>query len=734
MKICSIRSDIIVVGGGIAGICAAIIAARQGILVSLLEKKSFLGGKIGSGKRIAFEDFSSVPLTYQRDSGLVNELWYYLFKFNPEGTYLGQEIALREWLKNEKRVKVHLGSELESVTCEKGRIRSIVARNRNFDTLTAFQGKYFLDCTGNGRLAHLSGVDGEKGVDRNELSDVQNINPASGESFCSCLVVISKGAKEYSFECPSWVRIKWEDNHLSARVNLLKSLEAGFVGEHLLEWHGPGNHVVSSYELAFCAWDFLKNRSSIKEIVKNLKLSFVSNDMCPSQPFRGVGDIRLSLDDLTKGSSFDDSVATGRSSVRGNFSMISSSQELLPLTQPFEIPLGVMIAKDCKNLLLVGSSGCATELTSRSLGTPSCLSQMGTASGLVAAISIEKNRMPRTLAKAGYIEEIRRRLYRLNHTSTLHDFDDDDNLALSAVSNASSTLQDWSGCSNSMSREVQAQKCLFQFPVTTTFLDGIDIWLSANHRQVLRIKIFEGAGYQSSTAGLCLYSEIVEFNEIENGVALKLDLNLSKIGWFYLEVESDQLFRVPLFENGPVGYVLHTKRSSSISNKRKYVSEYQAVTSYSPNLSESPKIRVSPPSLAYESKNVTNQKFRPDALPSLWISKQTDFQYPEYIELEWQEPQKVTCIEISFDPSFEIAYPEKPTSMDSINFHSLVKDYRVYITGRDQKSKLVVDVKDNQLPFVSHSFEPIDIMTVELEVLSTHGLDRAQIYQVRVYS
>ena len=115
------------------------------------------------------------------------------------------------------------------------------------------------------------------------------------------------------------------------------------MGEHLVEWHGPSStERVSPNELALCAWDFLKNRSPLRKIVKNFKLSFVSKDMCSSHAFRVSGDSKLSLNDLMNGDSFDDSVAVGRSSVRGNFSMISSTQELLPLTQPFEIPLGVM--------------------------------------------------------------------------------------------------------------------------------------------------------------------------------------------------------------------------------------------------------------------------------------------------------------------------------------------------------------------------------------------------------
>ena len=48
MKVTSERTDMVVVGGGIAGICAAITASREGARVCLIEKESFLGGKIGN--------------------------------------------------------------------------------------------------------------------------------------------------------------------------------------------------------------------------------------------------------------------------------------------------------------------------------------------------------------------------------------------------------------------------------------------------------------------------------------------------------------------------------------------------------------------------------------------------------------------------------------------------------------------------------------------------------------
>jgi hypothetical protein len=143
---------------------------------------------------------------------------------------------------------------------------------------------------------------------------------------------------------------------------------------------------------------------------------------------------------------------------------------------------------------------------------------------------------------------------------------------------------------------------------------------------------------------------------------------------------------------------------------------------------------VTPTPQVYDSQNVANPYFKPNSLPQLWISKATDFQYPEFIEFEWSNLQDISCIEVSFDPSYDFIYPNSPTAMEVANFQSLVRDYRIYATGNDSKSKLIVKVTDNQLPFVSHKFDPFQAKGIELEIRSTHGLNRAQVYQLRAYS
>ena len=96
--------------------------------------------------------------------------------------------------------------------------------------------------------------------------------------------------------------------------------------------------------------------------------------------------------------------------------------------------------------------------------------------------------------------------------------------------------------------------------------------------------------------------------------------------------------------------------------------------------------------------------------------------------------QDISRIDISFDPTYEFTFSEETKLEKSLNFHSLIKDYRIYSFRRPKKSKLIRTISNNQLAFRSHVFEPFQASGIEIEILSTHGLNRAQIYQVRVYA
>ena len=148
----------------------------------------------------------------------------------------------------------------------------------------ALHGKYYIDCTGIGRIGELCGISGEKGVDKNEElpSRRKEQHSLGGQSF-GCFIRIEKGDDSYPFACPSWVKINWEDNDFSAQINLMKSLESNLLGEHLVEWNGVSNEKRLDPEMiALAAWDYLKNRSTISDVMQNLKLVHISENTIPN--------------------------------------------------------------------------------------------------------------------------------------------------------------------------------------------------------------------------------------------------------------------------------------------------------------------------------------------------------------------------------------------------------------------------------------------------------------------
>ena len=734
MKISSERADIVVVGGGLAGICAAITAARENQIVHLVEKKSLLGGRIGPNQRQSIDQTNLIPQVYHRESGILNEVWPLFFKSNKEGTYLGISRALRDWIETENKIKLFLNTEVEEVKTASGMINAVISRDNQSNERKSFVGKYYLDCTGIGRLAELSGADGEKGVDLNEFGDVGRDIPTK-TSKVACLIQIAEGEGNYSFSIPDWVKLKWEENHLSARLNLMESLERSPTGVHLLEWEGPVTaKEVEASELAFCAWDFLKNRSSFRKVFKKLRLVTISDEISTKPVFRANGLHRVALDDFQCNESVEGAVVLARTLLREDFSMVSRVEENKLLPHPVEIKPQCLISSDFKNLLLAGSSASCSELSSRSLSLPVVAAQMAIASAITIVSAVSQNRLPKTICKDGYIDGLQSKLGRLNQFFSRDEKEDSDNLSTGATASASSTVNGPSDCLSDIEQKIKTADCLIQFPVSSSFLEKLSLEIMGQNHQVFSIKLMEGSGYHHSLPGHCVFVDNVTIGSGFSQLEINLDLPIKNKGWHFLEIQSDEDFVIPLFESGLIGYVLHDKKSSSYLNQIKSITEFYPVITTSPKVSPSPMITLSPAPKDYEASNLVNNYFRPNHLPQLWVSKPTNFKYSEFVDLEWKQPIEISRIEISFDPSYDFIYSGEPKSFEEDNFRSLVREYKIYITKENQTSELIIHQKENFQALAVHSFDSIEIKSLELEILSTHGLNRAQVFQIRTYA
>jgi hypothetical protein len=151
--------DFIVVGGGLAGVCAAVAAARHGVRTALIEREAVLGGEANSVHRrpiLGSDVWGHRP--HGRETGLLEEIRLENAVRNPDHDWKLWEALLEEWVTREDALTLSLGTDLGRVeTGEGGFITGVTAtREGNELSLSA---SLYADCTGDGELGLKAGAD-----------------------------------------------------------------------------------------------------------------------------------------------------------------------------------------------------------------------------------------------------------------------------------------------------------------------------------------------------------------------------------------------------------------------------------------------------------------------------------------------------------------------------------------------------------------------------------------------
>ena len=738
MKTLSQRSDVVVVGSGLAGICAAVAAAREGAIVRLVESRPCLGGRISKEVQFPYDFEGATNFAYQRETGILEEIMSSIFKENHEGNYCGQERALTNWIKREKRLGIFLETQLFEVKKNSAgdRIESIIAISNELESRILFKSPYFIDCSETGVLCQLAAAPGETGLDQSEYQQ-SSASSASVPLRAAASMQISISEHTVPFNCSSWTSLKWEDNHRSAQIDLLESLSQGIEGIHNVEWLGKTKNElrINSAELIWSSWDYLKNRSPLAARAKNWIIEGFSPIALNAQGYRANGEYVLTPEDMEGASRFYDSVALGRAPLDVADSLLSSPRGKVALPQPFEIPLRSLFSSRIKNLFFAGEHASATSRASASFSHPPTSAQMGEAVGICAALCNTKGRLPRTIAKQGNVNELIKRLNKRNHSCSLLGVEDSDNLVVDSKVFASTTTKNFEMNRSLEPNLTSPDQILIQFPVTTKCINEISLYLESREDCVLECRLFESASGVSTIPGACLVSvsqTIIAGGPRWEKIILEADVN--KVGWHFIEFKFEKKIIIYDQENAPVGLLSHNLIKSFKSGLLNPYSEYFPKLPSTPSLASVPAFKVSPPQDVYCEENLKNKAVRPSSLPNLWISEETNFQYPEYLEFHWDDPVDISKIQIVWDSTLEFLYPTRPQVFGHSILPSIVKDYKIYFMNPVGHWVELLEVCGNEMGFASHDFDNINTRAIEIEIKATHGLNRAQVYQVRAYS
>ncbi|MGE4550976.1 MAG: hypothetical protein AAEJ57_06265, partial [Opitutales bacterium] len=271
------------------------------------------------------------------------------------------------------------------------------------------------------------------------------------------------------------------------------------------------------------------------------------------------------------------------------------------------------------------------------------------------------------------------------------------------------------------------------FPVNTDSIDTISVLLDLEEDAELKATLLAGPVNGSTFPDQPLAeAKVAAPKERRQWVDFPFESKPARQGWHFLRVTGNSSIAPYLSENAPVGTMRHMLRGGGIGPRNPYT-DLQPVLPAAPGPASSLCFKIQPEQAVYEPANVIQPETRPTHLPNLWISQATDFNYPEWIELRWSERKKIGRVEIVFDASLEYRFPKRPAPSPWNKVTSIVRSYRLLAQNTEGKWDELAFVTDNHQGFRAHQFDPLFTDTLELEIRGTHGLNRAQVYAIRVY-
>lgn len=404
--------DVIVIGGGSAGICAAIASAREGAKTLLIEETGWLGGigttggmvEFGPIKRNGFRIMGGIPfelINRMNDFGgaeFINDVQS--MYFSPE-TYA--HVAMK--MCRETNVELMLHTKFVDCIVKDNKIEGIVICTK--EGLSICSSHIYIDCTGDGNVFFSAGVPWSMGRDKDRLAQPMTLvffaadvnynkfwEACKGDMITYLTALIQKARKYGDFNIPitrpgsiGYVPKYGKDIDLSRCEVFINC--SNIIGKSGINTKELTDAECESREQIYEIFNFFQKYVSGFE---NTYLSFVPTSIGVRETRRVHGSYVLKKDDLITGRKFDDTIAIGFNQidihqVQGHdFDLTVFSDD-----HYYSIPYRCLHTGEFKNLLIAGR---CISVDHEALGAVRVMVNtmpVGEAAGTAAALAVKNN-------------------------------------------------------------------------------------------------------------------------------------------------------------------------------------------------------------------------------------------------------------------------------------------------------------------------------------------------------
>ncbi|MBU0713861.1 MAG: FAD-dependent oxidoreductase [Verrucomicrobia bacterium] len=392
--------DFCVVGGGLAGMSAAIAAARHGIRVALMHDRPMPGGNASSEIRMWI---CGAHGKNNLETGIVEEIQLANRYRNSTGNWSVWDSILYEKVRFEPNITLLLNCSCNAVKMAGARIGAVKGWQFTTQTWQVVKARLFADCSGDSILAPLTGAEIRWGREARDEFKEDIAPPVTDRKTMgmSCLIQARETDRPQHFVPPAWAYRYARDDALPHRGHDFRNSSTNF---WWIEVGGEQDAIQDTEQLrdellkiAFGVWDHIKNQGD--HGAQNWALEWLGFLPGKRESRRYVGDHILTQNEVRAGGRFDDLVAYGGWPMDDHhpagFYHPGKPTTFHPAPSPFGIPYRALYSRNISNLWCAGRNISVTHAAMSSTRVMATCATLGQAVGNAAAIAARDGLTPR---------------------------------------------------------------------------------------------------------------------------------------------------------------------------------------------------------------------------------------------------------------------------------------------------------------------------------------------------
>ena len=412
-KIRKVKYDFVVIGGGIAGMCASVAAARQGVAVALINDRPIWGGCNSSETRVHLGGHIEME-PYTNLGNMIKEFGP-LRGGNAQPAEFYEDDRKRAFLEAEaENLDLYPSYRVERVDCRGGRIRAVYATHIETGETVEFRAPIFSDCTGDGTVGYLAGADYSMGREsRAEYNEPSA--PEQGDN-----LTMGASVQWYSVEDDAPSTFPLFEYGLDFND---ESCERVTMGEWTWET-GMNRDQCDEFErirdyglmVVYSNWSYLKNRLEDNGAYANRSLGWVAYIAGKRESRRLLGDHILTENDLVNEVAYPDASFTTTWSIDLHYPDPENSEHFPGeefksicthgAVNPYAVPYRCLYSRNIDNLFMAGRNISVTHIALGTVRVMRTTGMMGEVVGMAAGICTKHRALPRDVY-TGHLDELK---------------------------------------------------------------------------------------------------------------------------------------------------------------------------------------------------------------------------------------------------------------------------------------------------------------------------------------